>query len=89
VNLGPTRFKEINKEVTQKTVAKIYTKLSCNQKAIDLQLKITPLINRDKHFLVLKKKLTIILLANGMFIPKEKLNGINEVVNNIVLIAFQ
>lgn len=29
------------------------------------------------------KKLTIILLANGMFIPTDKLNGINEVVNKI------
>ncbi|WP_264529221.1 serine hydrolase domain-containing protein [Flavobacterium sp. N502540] len=33
------------------------------------------------------KKLTIILLANGMFIPTDKLNGINEVVNNIASIA--
>ncbi|WP_264523091.1 hypothetical protein [Flavobacterium sp. N502536] len=33
------------------------------------------------------KKLTIILLANGMFIPTNQLNGINEVVNNIARIA--
>ncbi len=33
------------------------------------------------------KNLTIILLANGMFIPTEKLYGINEVVNNIAIIA--
>lgn len=33
------------------------------------------------------KKLTIILLANGQFIPTDKLNGINEVVNNIANIA--
>ncbi|MEO5910890.1 MAG: serine hydrolase domain-containing protein [Pelobium sp.] len=33
------------------------------------------------------RNLTIILLANGMFIPTDKLNGINEVVNNIVIIA--
>ena len=31
--------------------------------------------------------LTIILLANGQFIPTDKLNGINEVVNNIANIA--
>ncbi|TBO43977.1 serine hydrolase domain-containing protein [Pedobacter kyonggii] len=33
------------------------------------------------------KNLTIILLANGMFIPTDKLNGINEVVNDIAIIA--
>lgn len=33
------------------------------------------------------KKLTIILLANGMFIPTDQLNGINEVVNTIASIA--
>lgn len=33
------------------------------------------------------ENLTIILLANGMFIPTDKLNGINEVVNNIAIIA--
>ena len=33
--------------------------------------------------------LTIILLANGQFIPKDNLNGINEVVNNIANIAFK
>lgn len=33
------------------------------------------------------KNLTVILLANGMFIPTDKLNGINEVVNNIANIA--
>lgn len=33
------------------------------------------------------KKLTVILLANGMFIPTGKLKGINEVVNNIAIIA--
>lgn len=33
------------------------------------------------------KNLTIILLANGQFIPTGKLNGINEVVNNIVKIV--
>ncbi len=33
------------------------------------------------------KNLTIILLANGQFIPTGKLNGINEVVNNIANIA--
>lgn len=33
------------------------------------------------------KNLTVILLANGMFIPTNKLNGINEVVNNIANIA--
>lgn len=33
------------------------------------------------------KKLTIILLANGMFIPEGKRNGINEVINTIAAIA--
>lgn len=33
------------------------------------------------------KNLTIILLANGQFIPTDKLNGINEVVNNIAIIV--
>ncbi|WP_310557607.1 serine hydrolase domain-containing protein [Flavobacterium sp.] len=33
------------------------------------------------------KNLTIILLANGMLIPTEKLNGINEVVNNIAIMV--
>jgi CubicO group peptidase (beta-lactamase class C family) len=33
------------------------------------------------------RNLTVILLANGMFIPTGKLNGINEVVNNIAKIA--
>ncbi|MDQ6472490.1 serine hydrolase domain-containing protein [Flavobacterium sp. LHD-80] len=33
------------------------------------------------------KKLTIILLANGMFIPTDKQHGINEVVNTIASIA--
>lgn len=33
------------------------------------------------------KNLTIILLANGQFIPTDNLNGINEVVNNIAMIA--
>lgn len=35
------------------------------------------------------KNLTVILLANGQFIPTDKLNGINEVVNNIANIALQ
>lgn len=35
------------------------------------------------------KNLTIIILANGQFIPTDKLNGINEVVNNIANIASQ
>lgn len=34
-----------------------------------------------------KEKLTIILLANGMFIPTDKQHGINEVVNTIASIA--
>lgn len=33
------------------------------------------------------KNLTVILLANGMFIPTDQLKGINEVVNNIAIIA--
>ncbi len=33
------------------------------------------------------KNLTIILLANGMFIPTDKLKGINEVVNAIALLV--
>ncbi len=33
------------------------------------------------------KKLTIILLANGMFIPTDKLKGINDVVNTIATMA--
>ena len=35
----------------------------------------------------INKNMTVILLANGMFIPTDKLNGINEVVNNIAIIA--
>lgn len=35
------------------------------------------------------KNLTIVLLTNGMFIPTDKLNGINEVVNNIAKIALK
>lgn len=33
------------------------------------------------------KDLTIILLANGMFIPTDKLKGINDVVNTIALLV--
>jgi hypothetical protein len=35
------------------------------------------------------KNLTIILLANGQFLPTDKLNGINEAMNNIARIADQ
>jgi CubicO group peptidase (beta-lactamase class C family) len=35
----------------------------------------------------INKKLTIILLANGMFIPTDKLKGINEVVNTIAMMV--
>ena len=87
-----------NKIISEKTKAQLFTPFDYEVKR-DFTYGLDLLTNNGEisygfsggvstAFRIFKNNnLTIILLANGQFIPTDKLNGINEVVNNIANIA--